>query len=501
MARKKTRAKPASLKTPPKVTKADILAAKRKDEANKETSEKQPEDSAVVCLSHIPHGFFEGQMRKYFSQFGQVKRLRLSRSKKSGRSRGFAFIEFEFPEVAKVVAETMNGYLTYQKIMKCRVIPTEKIHPQLFKGCDEKFKKPWHREASKNRHNSLLTAAEDRIHIAQKRRVQLERRRNKKLEELGIAFKSDILATEWENLKGPVKGSKSRKSKQSGKKKGPTPQKQKRRKTEDDESSPSPKKVKASGEESEDEGESNEEESFDDSDIVAEFDSSSDDDSADNEELDDSKPKTGQKKSPLSANKSKEFTSLKKEKGPPQDKLTLSAKKAKPSTPQKGIGEESLQRKSNRSARKTKASTPLKKDKELLQEKSTPSTRKAKLTTPYKKKEAMPDESTKKTKLTPFKKSNELAQEKSSVSAKKAKLNAPSKEKELLASTPKSVTKGKTPRSAKKGSKVSHKPKIEAEDTPVAVKTPKKVTESGKKVPKTPKSGKVKTPKSGGKKK
>ena len=38
--------------------------------------------SGVVYLGHIPHGFFEQEMRTYFSQFGNVNRLKLSRSKK-----------------------------------------------------------------------------------------------------------------------------------------------------------------------------------------------------------------------------------------------------------------------------------------------------------------------------------------------------------------------------------------------------------------------------------
>ena len=38
----------------------------------------------VVYVGHIPHGFYETQMRDYFTQFGAVKRLRLARSKKVG---------------------------------------------------------------------------------------------------------------------------------------------------------------------------------------------------------------------------------------------------------------------------------------------------------------------------------------------------------------------------------------------------------------------------------
>jgi nucleolar protein 15 len=40
--------------------------------------------SAVVYIGHIPHGFYEDQMKGFFGQFGEVKRLRLSRSTKTG---------------------------------------------------------------------------------------------------------------------------------------------------------------------------------------------------------------------------------------------------------------------------------------------------------------------------------------------------------------------------------------------------------------------------------
>jgi nucleolar protein 15 len=41
-----------------------------------------PEDAGVLYLGHIPHGFYEDQMRGFFSQFGTVSRLRLARNKK-----------------------------------------------------------------------------------------------------------------------------------------------------------------------------------------------------------------------------------------------------------------------------------------------------------------------------------------------------------------------------------------------------------------------------------
>ena len=35
----------------------------------------------MVYVGHIPHGFYEKEMKDFFSQFGTVKRLRLSRSR------------------------------------------------------------------------------------------------------------------------------------------------------------------------------------------------------------------------------------------------------------------------------------------------------------------------------------------------------------------------------------------------------------------------------------
>ncbi|XP_076341802.1 MKI67 FHA domain-interacting nucleolar phosphoprotein-like [Tachypleus tridentatus] len=83
----------------------------------------------VVYLKHIPHGFYENEMYKYFSQFGKIKNLRLGRSKKTGGSRGYAYIEFQCDEVAKIVAETMNNYLMFDQLMKCKFIPPEMVHP------------------------------------------------------------------------------------------------------------------------------------------------------------------------------------------------------------------------------------------------------------------------------------------------------------------------------------------------------------------------------------
>lgn len=56
----------------------------------------------------------------YFSQFGRVTKVRLSRSKKTGRSKHYAFIEFYSAEVARIAAEAMDGYMFFgQKLQVC----------------------------------------------------------------------------------------------------------------------------------------------------------------------------------------------------------------------------------------------------------------------------------------------------------------------------------------------------------------------------------------------
>lgn len=83
-------------------------------------------------------------MRAYFSQFGEITKLRLSRNRLTGRSKHYAFIEFASTTVAKIVAETMDNYLMYSHILKCKFVPAEQLHPEVWKGANRRFKRtPW----------------------------------------------------------------------------------------------------------------------------------------------------------------------------------------------------------------------------------------------------------------------------------------------------------------------------------------------------------------------
>ncbi|KAJ8351631.1 hypothetical protein SKAU_G00231070 [Synaphobranchus kaupii] len=138
----------------------------------------------VIYVGHLPNGLFEPQLRQYFEQFGTVLRLRLSRSKKTGGSKGYAFVEFDCDEVAKIVVETMNNYLMGERIIKCDLVPPEKVHSRLFVGSQKTFKKP--SLPAVKRYNKKRTPAEAKRMTS--KLLLKEARLRKKLAEKGIDY-------------------------------------------------------------------------------------------------------------------------------------------------------------------------------------------------------------------------------------------------------------------------------------------------------------------------
>ncbi|KAH3671138.1 hypothetical protein OGAPHI_000849 [Ogataea philodendri] len=140
----------------------------------------------VVYVGRLPHGFYEEELKKYFNQFGDITRLRVSRNKKTGKSKHYAFIEFEHAEVAKIAAETMNNYLIFGHLLKCSVVPAEKVHDELFKGANSKFKPvPWNKIAQLKNDKSKSTAKWEKL---QKKYQQQNEKRQQKLKQHNIDY-------------------------------------------------------------------------------------------------------------------------------------------------------------------------------------------------------------------------------------------------------------------------------------------------------------------------
>ena len=68
-------------------------------------------------------------MKSYFSQYGDVLEVKVARSKKTARSKGYAFVQFRYPEVAQIVSDTMNGYLLLGKVLAAHTLPTNERNP------------------------------------------------------------------------------------------------------------------------------------------------------------------------------------------------------------------------------------------------------------------------------------------------------------------------------------------------------------------------------------
>ena len=95
---------------------------------NTNTNNEASKETNIVYLGHIPTDFMEKEIRKFFTQYGKVKKVKLFKSNKPPhRSKGYAFIMFEDEDVAAVVGSSINGYLMGGKQLVCHVVPSEKV--------------------------------------------------------------------------------------------------------------------------------------------------------------------------------------------------------------------------------------------------------------------------------------------------------------------------------------------------------------------------------------
>jgi len=166
---------------------AATTSAMKRDIASRAGGPRQtPAGAAVLYLGHIPHGFYEEQMKGFFSQFGIVTRLRLARNKKTGRSKHYAFIEFKHAEVAEVVAKAMNGYLLFSKILVAKVIAPEAVHSETFKDANRKWRAVDRVLIVRKEHNRARTEEEAARREAKLLRAESAKRR--KLAAAGIEY-------------------------------------------------------------------------------------------------------------------------------------------------------------------------------------------------------------------------------------------------------------------------------------------------------------------------
>merc|ERR1712226_1409401 len=147
-------------------------------------------------------------MRKYFEQFGSVTNLKVGRSEKTGASRGYAFVEFRYQEVAKTVAETMNNYLFFDKLLKCELVTQDKIRPSMFRNKINAKKPPLKKARSIAKRE--VNKERDERQEQKRRRKQLQglKKTAAKLKSLGVECSVDFPSIEKEisERKARIKG-------------------------------------------------------------------------------------------------------------------------------------------------------------------------------------------------------------------------------------------------------------------------------------------------------
>ncbi|KAJ9540308.1 hypothetical protein OSB04_026814 [Centaurea solstitialis] len=177
--------------------------------------ENSENKASVLYIGRIPHGFYENEMEAFFKQFGEIKRIRIARNRKTGKSKHFGFLEFASPEVehnppyifnyiflfiswktediiffylqvAKIVAETMHNYLLFEHLLQVQIIPPERVHPKLWKGVNRFYKPSDWVQIERKRQNKERTFEEHRKLVDGI--LKRDQKRRKKIEAAGIDY-------------------------------------------------------------------------------------------------------------------------------------------------------------------------------------------------------------------------------------------------------------------------------------------------------------------------
>ncbi|RWW32680.1 hypothetical protein GW17_00002647 [Ensete ventricosum] len=163
-----------------------------------EEDEPVKNTASVLYIGHIPHGFYEEQMEGFFKQFGKIKHLRIARNRKTGKSKHYGFIEFENPEVAKVVADEIHNYLLFEHNLQIHLIPPERVHPKLWKGVNWRYNSLNWIEIARKQHNKERTVEEHQRMI--KGILKRDEKRRKRIMDAGVKYECADLVSESVNL-------------------------------------------------------------------------------------------------------------------------------------------------------------------------------------------------------------------------------------------------------------------------------------------------------------
>lgn len=197
--KQQTVAEPAAAEAAPVAHKKSKNLARNRIANPDETGER-----GVVYLASIPNEMYEPQIREFFSQFGEITRMRLARSKRTGRPKHYGFVEFEMKEIAEIASKAMDNYFFQGTPLKCKLMTD--VHPETFRNWHKKHTDIQHKRVrvERQRHNAREIKADGSVEISQnalEKSVRKAEKKRAKLAELGIKFEFDT----FEKLELPTR--------------------------------------------------------------------------------------------------------------------------------------------------------------------------------------------------------------------------------------------------------------------------------------------------------
>ncbi|KAK0404455.1 hypothetical protein QR680_017462 [Steinernema hermaphroditum] len=99
-------------------------------------------DSAWIYIGGLDYGLNEGDVISVFSQYGEVVNINLIRDKKTGKSRGFAFLCYEDQRSTVLAVDNINGISLVRRLLRVDHVEEYKV-PKYREDVNEETLKLW----------------------------------------------------------------------------------------------------------------------------------------------------------------------------------------------------------------------------------------------------------------------------------------------------------------------------------------------------------------------
>ncbi|KAL6930094.1 hypothetical protein ACO0SA_001501 [Hanseniaspora valbyensis] len=97
------------------------------EKKTKDSETKSKKENKILYVSRLPQGFEEQELKKYFSQFGDINKCKIAKNKKTNKSRHYGFIKFYNDDDCDAAADSMDNYLLMGHLLRVKVVKGNSI--------------------------------------------------------------------------------------------------------------------------------------------------------------------------------------------------------------------------------------------------------------------------------------------------------------------------------------------------------------------------------------